>query len=59
MTIDLMSITLHFIDYVHLVGAAYKHLEIVQRWDLAKANLRHTIMALTRVSPTTTKEPAC
>ena len=32
MAVDLMSITLHFIDNVHLVGAAYKHLEIVQRW---------------------------
>jgi hypothetical protein len=31
MTTDLMSITLHFIDNVHLVGAAYKHLEIVRR----------------------------
>jgi hypothetical protein len=30
MTIDLMSITLHFIDNVHLVRAAYKHLETVQ-----------------------------
>lgn len=59
MTVDLMSITLHFIDNVHLVGAAYKHLQIVQRRGLAKANWRHTIMALTRVSPTTTKEPGC
>ena len=33
MTVDLMSITLYFIDNVHLVGAAYKHLETVQRWS--------------------------
>jgi hypothetical protein len=59
MTVDLMGIPLHFIDNVYLVGAAYKHLEIVQRWGLAKANWRHTIMALTRVSPTTTNEPGC
>jgi hypothetical protein len=59
MTVDLMSITLHFIDNVHFVGAAYKHLEVVQRWGLDKVNWRHTIMALTRVSPTTTKEPGC
>jgi len=59
MTVDLMGITFHFIDNVHLVGAAYKHLEIVQRWNLANENWRHTIMALTRVSPTVTKEPGC
>ena len=35
MTVDLMGITFHFIDNVHLVGAAYKHLEIGQRWNLA------------------------
>ena len=34
MTVDLMSITLHFIDDVHLVGAAHKHLEVVQRCGL-------------------------
>lgn len=59
MTVDLMSIALHFIDNVHLVGAAYKHLELVSDGFLAKSNLGHTIMALTRVSPTTTKEPGC
>ena len=27
MSIDLLSVPLNFIDDVHLVGAAYKHLE--------------------------------
>jgi hypothetical protein len=58
MTVDLVSITLHFIDDVHLVGAAYKHLRMFSD-GFMKACWRHTIMALTRVSPATTKEPAC
>ena len=58
MTIDLIGIPLHFIENVHLVGATHKHLRLAVSDECKEVNLWHTIMALTRVSPTLTKEPA-
>ena len=58
MSIDLISIPLHFIENVHLVGAAYKHLKMNQlQMYGSTVGQWHTIMALTSVSPATTMEP--
>jgi hypothetical protein len=56
MTVYLLSIPLDFVENVDLVGATYKHLSLISS-RFRKVNLQHTIMALTRVSPATMKEP--
>ena len=56
MAVDLVGIPLYFIDNVDLVGANYKHLRPINDRDLG-VHEWHTIMALTRVSPTVRKDP--